>query len=220
MERVPDSAGGAVQKPSPGCGSWLKKGLGVASVVVVIGVAAALAFSVFDLQISSSEKPEGIGPSFPPGGPAEFLYLDSARVATYLAQVDGGTVESEKLTRKLTQSLSASISLEKAGEAGASRSVEAFAERTLKPTAASSFFALRNALVQNKVIKVIRPRFFQADVEDLPRGPVRHLQDQRPVAADLHQRLPRGQERLHRGGDLSGLTGETQGGEEVLQEGG
>jgi hypothetical protein len=164
--------GDADQTTVPPSAPWWKKALRIAAVVLPIGivVAVVVAFFALDLQVSGSDESTRIGPSFPPGGPAEFLYLDSARVATYLAQVDGGTVESEKLTRKLTESLSAKISLEKAGEAGASQSVEAFAERTLKPTAASSFFALRAALVRNEVIRVIRPRFFQADVEDLPEG--------------------------------------------------
>jgi hypothetical protein len=132
---------------------------------------AVIGMIIADLADSgSADDASTFQPTFPPGGPAEFLYLDTARVATYLAQVEGGTVESEKLTRKLTQNLNAKLAAKELGEVSAARASELFAERTVKPTAASSFFALRTRLEDADVIEGIRPRFFEEDVEGLPEG--------------------------------------------------
>lgn len=131
---------------------------------------AFLALLVLYIVDPGSEDASSFQPAFPPGGPAEFLYLDTARVATYLAQVEGGEVESEKLSRKLTQSLNTKVAVEDVGEIGATQANELAAERTLKPTAASSFFALRTRLVDAGVVKGIHPEEFEDDVEPLPEG--------------------------------------------------
>ena len=131
------------------------------TVVVTIFAIAALAGLIFCLGDSGSGDTASLQPKFPPGGPVEFLYLDAPRVATYLAQVEGGEVESEKLTRKLTQNLNAKLSLKELGELGSSQISELLAEKSVKPTAASSFFALRGQLEEAHVIHTIRPRYFQ-----------------------------------------------------------
>ncbi|HEX6665525.1 MAG TPA: hypothetical protein VF081_02905 [Solirubrobacterales bacterium] len=120
---------------------------------------------------SGSEGTSAFQPVFPEGGPAEFLYLDTARVATYLSQVEGGEVESEKLSRKLTQSLNAKVALEGKGEIGATQATELAAERILKPTAASSFFALQTRLMDvPDVVKEIDSEHFERDVKGLREG--------------------------------------------------
>ena len=134
-------------------------------IAVVVAVAAIVAL-IFCLGDSGSGDKTSLQPKFPPGGPVEFLYLDATRVATYLAQVDGGEVESEKLTRKLTQNLNAKLSLKDLGELGSSQVSELLAEKSVKPTAASSFFALRGQLEGAGIIHKIRPRYFQ---EIMPR---------------------------------------------------
>lgn len=131
---------------------------------------AFLALAVLYIADPGSEDTGAFQPTFPPGGPAEFLYLDAARVATYLAQVEGGKVESEKLSRKLTQSVNAGIAIKEAGELNATQASELAAERTLKPTAASSFFALQTRLESHDVVKHIKPEELEAGVEGLREG--------------------------------------------------
>jgi len=131
---------------------------------------AFLALLVLYVVDPGSEDASAFQPAFPPGGPAEFLYLDTARVATYLAQVEGGEVESEKLSRKLTQSLNTKIAVKDVGEISATQANELAAERTLKPTAASSFFALQTRLEDARVVASIDPRRFEKDVELLKEG--------------------------------------------------
>ena len=159
MNEPPDPC----QKPK----KWTKIAAGAATVFGLLAIGLAILYIV---DPGSSEEADSFQPSFPPGGPVEFLYLDAARVATYLAQVEGGEVESEKLTRKLTQSLNAKVSVKEVGELGATKARELFAERSVKPTAASSFFALRARLKDAGVVRKIRPRYFKEDVEGVPEG--------------------------------------------------
>jgi hypothetical protein len=144
---------------------------------IAIGIGAALIVAVIAAIIiviahpgSSADDASSFEATFPPGGPAEFLYLDTNRVATYLAQVEGGKVESEKLTRKLTQSLGAKLTPKELGDVEATKARELSAERTVKPTAASSFFSLRTRLEDAGVVSEIRPRYFEKDVEPLREG--------------------------------------------------
>ena len=149
-------------------GNWLKTHWKAALFVGFVLVVIALIGGVL---IGRDSMDEGdFRPSVPPNGAAEFLYLDAARVATYLAQVEGGQSESEKLTRKLTANLNAKLSVKELGELGASKASELFTERTLKPTAASSFFALEKRLDEADMIKEMRPRYFEDDVERLAEG--------------------------------------------------
>jgi hypothetical protein len=73
--------------------------------------------------------------------PAEFLYLDTDRVAAYLGQLDGGIAKSERLTEKLSSEDSAKVS-GSLFEVGASAQRENFIERHVTPTAAAGFFRL------------------------------------------------------------------------------
>ncbi|HVQ57345.1 MAG TPA: hypothetical protein VMS60_00420 [Solirubrobacterales bacterium] len=143
--------------------TWWKATIGALGFAFVV----LLGLYVID---SGPEDSSAFQPVFPEGGPAEFLYLDTARVATYLAQVEGGKVESEKLSRKLTQSLNTKVAVKELGELGATQATELAAERTLKPTAASSFFALQTRLMDAKVVKTIDPPEFEEDVERLREG--------------------------------------------------
>jgi hypothetical protein len=146
-------------------------GFPLGKVLLGLGVVALLAIGYFTFKPGgSSEDVSSFEPTFPPGGPAEFLYLDASRVATYLGQVEGGKVDSENLTRKLTQNLNAKAASSQLGGVEATKARELFAERTVKPTAASSFFALRTRLRDANVVSEIRPRYFKEDVEPLREG--------------------------------------------------
>src|SRR4029077_7063003 len=80
--------------------------------------------------------------------PAEFLYLDNNRVAAYLAQVEGGLAPSEHLTDKLTTEANAKVGRGDFAVGGTAQE-ERFVERTVTPTAASTFFKLENDLEQD-----------------------------------------------------------------------
>lgn len=88
--------------------------------------------------------------SFPPGGPAEFLYLDKARTASYLAQVEGGEEGKKKYIQKLTNSLNGKVNFEGAAEAGASHSEEDVVERVVTPSSSSLFFDLKKAMEETE----------------------------------------------------------------------
>ncbi|HEV2791391.1 MAG TPA: hypothetical protein VGV69_08865 [Solirubrobacterales bacterium] len=142
----------------------------VLSAVLGAVIVLFLVFQVFDLRIAGGDESELTGPNFPPGGPAEFLYLDANRVAAYLAQVNGGTFDAEKVTRKLSGSQSAKLTVPGGGEGGVSQSQETAVEREVKPTEASNFFALRSGLLEAGELHEIGLRYFEKDVERLEQG--------------------------------------------------
>jgi hypothetical protein len=78
--------------------------------------------------------------------PAEFLYLDTGRVLSYLAQMQGGATSSEQLQHKQTNSLTAKLAVKGLFEAGTSGETEDLTQREVTPTAASSFIELLEAL--------------------------------------------------------------------------
>jgi hypothetical protein len=135
---------------------------------LVVAVVLLVAFHFFD----SSSDGGGLEPDFAAENPAEFLYLDTGRVASYVAQVNGGSFDEQKLSRKLTDTLSAKAVLTGLGEAGGSRAREVFLERVLKPTDASSFFALQTSLDDGSEDQLteIRLRRFEEDIESLDEG--------------------------------------------------
>lgn len=122
------------------------------------------------LRVTASSAGPSKGPDFPNGGPAEFLYLDSARVDSYLGQIDGGSFNSEKVTHKLTETLSGKLTLAGAAEAGESTAHESLAEREVKPTEASRFFALYQGLKNEHDLKPVGLRRFNSDIEPLEEG--------------------------------------------------
>lgn len=128
-----------------------------------------LIVSVFGVHVTTADSSTS-KPDFPAGGPAEFLYLDTGRVAAYLAQVDGGSFDSEKLTHKLTDTLSGKLTIADAAEAGGSTAEEDFVEREVTPTAASSFFSLYAGLKKQHEVTPIRLRYFENDVRHLREG--------------------------------------------------
>lgn len=154
--------GGEPVKTASKC--W--KPLSILLGVVVLGL---LGLSWFDDSNDGTVEPD-----FAAETPAEFLYLDTGRVASYVAQVNGGSFDEQKLSHKLTDTLRAKAVLTGLGEAEGSKAREVFLERVLKPTDASSFFALQTSLddedEEKDQLAEIRLRHFEEDIESLDEG--------------------------------------------------
>ena len=93
----------------------------------------------------------GRAPGIPP---PDYAYLDNARVALYLGQLQGGLARSEQLTQQLTQSRNAGVSasaLSLGGSTGSSSSVE----RVVTPTATARFYQLLDLLDGNGYLHTI-----------------------------------------------------------------
>lgn len=137
-----------------------------------IALVAVLAFvgHLAGCRIEDGDK-TGLGePDFPPGGPAEFLYLDEEKVAAYLAQVNGGSFDAETVTNKLADSLDANVSVPGGPEASASQATETSVQREVKPTDASNFFSLRAGLIAEEELEEIGLRYFRDDVRSMEQG--------------------------------------------------
>lgn len=93
----------------------------------------------------------GRAPSIPP---PDYAYLDNARVALYLGQLQGGLARSEQLTQQLNQSRNAGVSasaLSLGGSTGSSSSIE----RVVTPTATARFYQLLDLLDRNGYLHTI-----------------------------------------------------------------
>jgi hypothetical protein len=107
--------------------------------------AAAVGFAWLFLGGSSpNELAQSLGqaPSIPP---PDYAYLDTARVALYLGQLQGGLARSEQLSEQLTQGRNAGLSaggVSVGGSAGSS----ATRERVVTPTATARFYQLLDQL--------------------------------------------------------------------------
>ena len=133
-------------------------------------VALLLLSAVFDVRVKPGGESEAGNPNFPAGGPAEFMYLDSGRVAAYLAQVNGGSFNAETVRRKLSETLSGKLALEGVVGAAGKESSESSVEREVRPTDASNFFALHAGLEVEDDLQPIRLGHFKDDVADLDEG--------------------------------------------------
>lgn len=127
-----------------------------------VATVALVAFVVlFTFGAFSTAFDAGAGDNQKAPVPAEFLYLDTTRVLSYLAQMQGGATESEQLSHKETNSLTAKLAVRGLLEASASGETEDLTQRVVTPTAASSFIELLEVLkhedeVQNLGLKDIR----------------------------------------------------------------
>jgi hypothetical protein len=104
-----------------------------------LAVAAALGVAVGYLLWgrASGTDPFAIPPPTEP--PGEYLYLDSARVATYLSQVEDGLTSNEALTLSRTDSVGGNVSAGGIGVQGTTQSQRSLQE-TVTPTDASLFY--------------------------------------------------------------------------------
>jgi hypothetical protein len=78
--------------------------------------------------------------------PIEYAYLDSARVAAYLGQLENGLPASEQRSQQLTESINASLSAGTAAQVGASQQAQQATQVTVTPTAADRFYMFLRAL--------------------------------------------------------------------------
>jgi hypothetical protein len=86
--------------------------------------------------------------------PPDYAYLDNARVALYLGQMQGGIAKSEQLTQQLTQGRNAGVSaggLSLGGSTGSSSQ----AERVVTPTATARFYQLLDLLGRDGYLHTI-----------------------------------------------------------------
>jgi hypothetical protein len=107
---------------------------------------------------------------FPAGGPAEFLYLDRARVIAYLAQMEGGTFTTETLTSKLAKEGNGKLAVEGLGEIGGSVSEENSLARDLTPTSAADYFAFLRDLKARHGLDTIGLGRFEKEVAPMKEG--------------------------------------------------
>lgn len=116
--------------------------------------AAAVGLGLLFLGGSSSNdlaQSLGHAPGIPP---PDYAYLDNARVALYLGQLEGGIATSDKLSQQLTQGRNAGLS---AGgvSVGGSEGSSASRERVVTPTATARFYQLLDLLGRNGYLHTI-----------------------------------------------------------------
>ena len=109
--------------------------------VLVVGGVGGYAVSHFHLLDRSDASNQ-----FPANGPAEFLYLDKARVIAYLAQLEGGEFTTVTLTKKLTHGVDGRLTVPNVGAFGGTSNEEDTLARDVTPTAAANYFELLKTL--------------------------------------------------------------------------
>ena len=109
-------------------------------------------------------------PEFPASGPAEFLYLDGARVLAYLAQFDGGNFTSSQLTSTTSSSENSKISVQDAFELGEASEQSQSVSKTITPTAAGNYIELLSKLEALHGLEKIGLGRFEHEVRELTEG--------------------------------------------------
>jgi hypothetical protein len=103
--------------------------------------------------------------------PAEFLYLDGAKVLAYLAQFNGGTFTSKQITNKASDSASGKVSIQNAIELGEATQREESVSAQITPTAAGNYIELLSELETDPDgLKTIGLGRFEHDVSVLREG--------------------------------------------------
>jgi hypothetical protein len=128
----------------------------VAIVVTILAVGAAAGFAI------ASREPDVDFAFDPPEQPAEYLYLDVARVLTYLPQAEGGLPENETESIEGTNSVSVDLKGTAVG-AGGSAQRKRSASRSLTPTTGSRFLSLLDHLDEDGQLKQLDLDHFDPD---------------------------------------------------------
>jgi hypothetical protein len=130
--------------------SRLVRLLGFSGPALLVALGFALAWTF----VRDGESPlRDINPRIQP---AEFLYLDNARVVAFLSQLEDGLSEAEHQTISQTSEISVGLTGGVAG--GASDEATDSVERVVTPTGASRFNRLRNRLQDHGWLKSVDAR--------------------------------------------------------------
>lgn len=130
--------------------------------------ATAILFLIAGVFVGRSGSDDS--PSFPANGPAEFLYLDRARVIAYLAQYEGGTFNSAHLISKLSDSGSGELTFANLAKVGGSTTRENSLARDITPTAAADYFSLLTNIEDKGELETVSLGRFGTEVRPLPEG--------------------------------------------------
>jgi hypothetical protein len=138
--------GTAPPAPAPRAGKRRLPSSGTIKLAVtfVVGAGVALLAAFLLLQILE-EEPMARTVDTPP---AEFLYLDAARVPGYLGQLVGGLSESEKQTDVESKNLTSKLVGGGVGEVEAVSRQERGVEKVVSPTASDRFYRLLQYLLE------------------------------------------------------------------------
>lgn len=120
----------------------------------IVGAAFVLGLLANTLHLRSPIGPQDSGGVTERPAPGEFLFLDNARVAAYLGQLDGGIAKSERLSETLSTEENAGVSGE-LFHVSASAQRQNFVERQVTPTAAANFFRLTAALLSRSQLQEV-----------------------------------------------------------------
>jgi hypothetical protein len=128
--------------PSPGGKSRLVLSGAALLGAAAVGIAWLVTGTTGNSSVSTSLDTLAQAPAV---APPDYAYLDTAAVALYLGQLQGGLATSEQLSEQLSKGRSASLG---AGglSLGGSTASSSTAERVVTPTATSSFYQLLDLL--------------------------------------------------------------------------
>jgi len=97
--------------------------------------------------------------------PPDYAYLDTAQVALYLGQLEGGIATSEQLSQQLTQNRTAGVSVG-GNSLGGSTGSQSTAERVVTPTATARFYQLLDLLGRDGYLHTINAAASPAKLEE------------------------------------------------------
>jgi hypothetical protein len=136
---------------APESSSRLRRRLTLAGAVLVGAAAVGVGWLFVEGRGGSTVSALEQDPGIPP---PDYVYLDNARVVSYLGQIEGGLSESEKQTVQQTENRNAGVGgsgVQIGGAAGRSSSVE----RVVTPTATARFYRLLDRLDAHGYLRTI-----------------------------------------------------------------
>jgi hypothetical protein len=179
---------------------WAKSNPALVGVVCVAIVLALVISGVIPIQERSA--------SAHGRKPYEYLYLDPARVATYLGQLDDGEINQETRTNTIKSATGAKLEVNSLGELNGSLSNERTASAVVSFSEADNFFKLENILHSEGALdRIALNSCCRASVREELAASVSRLSAQRSGAspAQLEQRS-REQLEARSEGELEHLT--------------